>query len=267
MRPMSDIVQHAKGWILGSLLQKKHPIDFAIIGFPKCATTSIHKTLVNSPSICIPDYEMQIKHYIKQDIYPKQNHPLFGIKNPNLIYEGHNLRALYHANPNIKIVVGLRNPTKWLYSFFHYRKLEIQNNRDWLNNRKYLKTTQNFSDINFKELVDSNLNLLGSCIGNGIYINFISELLKIFPSSNIHIYFLEEIADNPLQVYHQLYSFFDMTYDESWPRKTANRNYKKYERKEKYKETLTDLDNYYAPYNKKLNRLLKEIWGIKNNHW
>jgi len=265
---MYELLVNIRGGFLGLLLKRKIKIDFAIIGFPKSGTTSIHKSLLNESSIMMPDREAQIKQLLKGELsLSRDNVSVTGIKNPNLIYEIHNLKALYNANQDIKVIIGLRDPTEWLYSFFQYRKMELRDNVKWLRKKRHVDEAKQAIDIDFTEFVRNDLDILGVNINKGIYLSYIRNILDIFKSENIYVYILEEMAINPSLIYSQIYKFLDVQSDIRSPLVTANRNYKRYENKKDYRETFQYLDNFYAPYNEKLNLLLKERWGIVNQYW
>ncbi len=249
--------------VLTRLLRCRPKIDFALIGFPKTATTSIHHNLILSDKIIIPDHEVQLKNYIfNHSIYADlvvDYSQILGIKNPNLLYEMHNLHAMVNSNNNIKLIIGLRNPVKWLFSFYNYRILELKNNSTWIE-KKY-KTSYSPRDITFKDF-----NLLGACKVNGIYFNFLNNLLSFTDPINVHIYFMEDYAVNPRIVFQRVVDFIGIDFVCS-ELKEKNRKSKYYPDSNDYSTELEYLSDFYKPWNAKLNTLLHDKWGIENAWW
>jgi len=265
---MLDKSSSIKGGFLGYLLKRKTKIDFAIIGFPKCGTTSVQMNLLQMSSVNMPNHEVQIKKIINNAVLLSgKNENITGIKNPNLIYEKHNLKALYIANKNVKIIIGLRDPKEWLYSFFQYRKMEIKKRKSWLSKRKYRKEVLYLKDLSFSEFVFNKNSLLGVNADKGIYIRYILDVLEVFDEKNIFIYLLEDMAANPDSIYSKIYNFLEIHNEENSPRRIENSNYGRYEHKDKYLESIKCLEQYYSSYNERLNLVLKEKWGIENKYW
>lgn len=252
--------------ILSALLRFRRKVDFAIIGFPKCATTSIAQNLLAVPGIALPSYEVQLRDYILGKIDTDNPSRRFGIKNPNLIYEQHNITALVDRNPKIQLLLCLRRPTDWLFSFYQYRKLHIENNNEWI--MPYVRTNPELSEINFDDIVYNGKDLIGANVKKGVFSDNIKFLLKYVPASQIHITLLEEIASHPTKAYEKIFTFLnlDPTLMPTVPMK-ANQNRDLYESKIHFEDHLEYLDRYYQTKNIELNQLLFEKWGIKNSYW
>ena len=152
-------------------------------------------------------------------------------------------------------------------SFFQYRKMELNDNVKWLRKKRHLEEARHAINVDFSEFVKSDLSLLGVSINNGIYIDYIKNVLDIFDSKNVYVYILEEMAINPELIYSQLYNFLGVQSQTRSPAVKANRNYKRYESKEGYGDTFQYLDDFYTPYIEELNLLLREEWGINNQYW
>lgn len=260
-----DIITRAKSSVLSSALRFREQIDFAVIGFPKCGTTSIHANLMSSGSIYMPDYEVQIKNYIKGDVGFEGDAPIKGIKNPNLIYEPHNWMALCRANPEVKFILGLRNPTAWLFSFYQYRKKEINQGKAWLAER--IDKSPRISEISFKDIVYGNENIVGASLAHGKFVNWLEPLAKYVPRDNVFLFFVEELAEHPDRVYQSMSNFLGVDYNPVDPPIEANRHARTYEDKQVYKAELDYLNQYYSEWNKSLNKLLINEWGVRNDWW
>ncbi len=255
-----------KSRLISLSLIPRQKVDFAVAGFPKCATTSIGQKIATAKGIFLPGYEVQMQHLISGKIEKKGEKDLFGIRNPNLIYEMHNLKALINKNPRIRIILSMRDPTSWLYSFYQYRRMEILNNSPWI--QRHLKKMPNLCNVRFDDILYNGQSLMGVTLKKGNFVFHINKLLKYLPPTQILILFLEELAQNPDNTYKKIFHFLNIDYD-SVPDKPikANENNPFYEPKSLYQNQLKYLDDYFKSMKDELNALLELRWGIKNDYW
>jgi len=252
--------------IIGALLHLRKKVDFGIIGFPKCATTSIGRNIERIPGVFLPSYEIQTRDLIRFRIYKGHETEIFGIRNPNLIYERHNLTAIIDRNPDIKLILCLRNPTDWLFSFYQYRKMEIRNSKLWIKAR--FQSDPDSIATTFEDIIYRKKTLFGVHLERGIFADHIQFILKHCSPQQILILFLEEVSRSPMDAYRKIFDFLNLNLQflPSVP-VSANRNRNFYEPKDRYMEQLKYLDSYYNLKNKELNALLQKHWGIVNNYW
>jgi hypothetical protein len=105
-------------------------LDFAVVGFPKCGTTSIMRHLQGHPSVHIGDDERcdlsfnrkaPLVRHLYND-FPPGRQFVRGIKCPvdleNNILALPNYRTYF---PNTKFIVGMRHPVLWFESFYNFR--------------------------------------------------------------------------------------------------------------------------------------------------
>lgn len=102
-------------------------MDFAIVGYPKTATSTKVRWLADQEGIQMYDHEL---YYLKDGQPADMVRKLYalpegdykrGYKAPRDI---HNLRALLSFAtfwPKTKLIVGLRHPVSWFQSFYNYR--------------------------------------------------------------------------------------------------------------------------------------------------
>lgn len=247
-------------------LANRTRIDFAVIGFPKCATTSIHKTLEKISDLYLPDHEVQIADIMSDKIYLPKSNKAVGIKNPNLIYEPHNILALYKSNKNMKFIISMRNPSDWLFSFYQYRMLEIKNEREWLTD--ILKRHSEYRKISFDDVVYNGKSFLGVSVEHGFFVNYLEDLYKWIPKENILIVMLEEIATNPSEAYSRIFEFVDIGGVLNHTNGVVANDQKKfYQRREDYKHSLSYLDKIYKDKNIQLNQFLMTRADYDNIYW
>jgi hypothetical protein len=106
-------------------------LDFGIIGFPKCGTTTMMQWLGSHPEIVAIQHEIMalqrhhparlLKHIMKE--LPEG--PYYrGYKSPNDVEDLRAINKLAQHYPQTKLIVGIRHPVLWFESFFNHR---IQN--------------------------------------------------------------------------------------------------------------------------------------------
>lgn len=259
------MITNIRGSLLARAIRRQPEIDFAVIGFPKCATTSLHATFMSANEVHMPDYEVQIKALRNGSVNLKTDKNKIGIKNPNLIYEPHNINALIKANKNIKFLVGLRNPVNFLFSFYQYRKLEIRENKAWLFN--HVKPQSESLNISFKDIVMNNKELLGVNLEAGNYVSHLKKLLKMMKPENIMVFFVEELYEDNLGVYTRIMDFLNIDSSSIGEPKKKNIKNSMYESKDKYSDEIAFLNEYYRERNNELYKLLYENWGLPRLYW
>eukprot|EP00978_Attheya_sp_CCMP212_P002928 scaffold6049_cov41-Attheya_sp.AAC.1 len=126
VRPdFSDIVRNwtfyqSPNWLL----------DFAVVGFPKCGTSTMMRYL-NIPNVsaslqdeqCFLSFN-QDEPFVK-DLYEQlpsePPHLLRGIKCPQNLESDHALQNFQTLFPRTKLIVGVRHPILWFQSFYNFR--------------------------------------------------------------------------------------------------------------------------------------------------
>lgn len=163
--------------------------DFYVLGFQRCATSSLNDLFVKSNVISTPTvkethffsndalYKKDINWYKKQFIY-KKNHNLIGEVDPSYIVEDNSLLRLKKNNPKCrKFIFILRKPLERSYSHYLLSKYRGYENNTFLNaitieekrlkNEKksiykygYIKRSNYFEQIKRFENIFSNVEVL-----------------------------------------------------------------------------------------------------------
>jgi hypothetical protein len=106
-------------------------LDFGIIGFPKCGTTTMMRWLGSHPEIAAIQHEImalqrhhpaRLLNYIMKELPEGQYQR--GYKSPNDVEDLRALHKLSQHYPQTKLIVGIRHPVLWFESFYNHR---IQN--------------------------------------------------------------------------------------------------------------------------------------------
>jgi hypothetical protein len=99
-------------------------LDFAIIGFPKCGTTSFQVWLGQHPQVqCFENEVFALSNNLPERLifrlYTKlkpESHWKRGFKNPLDIRTPHSLQYLQSLFPKTLLIVGIRHPVLWFES-------------------------------------------------------------------------------------------------------------------------------------------------------
>ena len=107
----------------------KKVVDFAIIGFPKCSTTFLRNSLINTPQIFYGNDDSEIhlnefknkKEFVK--LYENVSDPEIkkGFKCPEVLYSKSTLSIIENHFPSTDFIVSVRNPVLWFQTFYNYR--------------------------------------------------------------------------------------------------------------------------------------------------
>ena len=176
--------------------------DVIIIGAQKAGTTSLNIYLSQHPNIFTHNtqeyglfrddeslkkgiqyfYDNTVDDAVKSDTAKT----VFVAKRVGLMYDSKRLLQVKEYNPDIKVVVVLRNPVDRAFSAFDYcRGMGIE-------------PYKNFEDavyINDPSRFNGNEKHKRNCdyIGWSMYAEHIKNIYSIFPAENIHVFLFEEM--------------------------------------------------------------------------
>lgn len=191
--------------------------DYACVGFPKCATTFILKrfseysfdTLVKGEFQMsrIEEYRQKIKDIHDQGIK-------VAIKNPNIIYTRDSMDQLQKSG--CKIIISIRNPVRWIKSFYNYRLKRIDQGQEHL--------PDNFEKIpEFGEIVSNSVNFMGVSLKRGMMAKIINKNLfesEHYDPSRVLFVIQEEFEAEHEKVQAELLDFLEIPND-----RRLNRDY------------------------------------------
>ena len=187
-------------------------LEFIIAGTMKGGTTAGIKNLSMHPDISMvkeeihyydnkENYQKGIEWYKSHFNYTKKS---CGDKNHDVMYEYSCLELLQMVNPQVKIILFLRNPIERAYS--HWKMT-----RDLFKNQKSFEFCVN-DEINHR----MGENRLGKIafwyhfVQRGLYYEQIQEMLKYFPRDNIFISISEKIRNNMDEEYNKMFKFLNL---------------------------------------------------------
>jgi hypothetical protein len=224
--------------------------DFIIIGFPKCGTTSLVDNLSKHSKINM-FYDVGNKesvyyhtsHYYKlgKDFYKDKLKPgmVNGEKNPTYIWNTFTLLNIKRRLPNVKVIISLRNPPDYLYSWYHQlyvnskcgcekckklaedkkngkaeenkveeqvenkpiKKLNVKNKKKGKKFDVKLKNKHN-KEITFEDFIK-----FPRQIENSYFVNHIIKAQDIFGKENTHILVQEEYEEDSQKELNKIFKF------------------------------------------------------------
>jgi hypothetical protein len=122
------------------------PIDFIICGTQKGGTSALDAYLREHPEICMADHK-EVHFFDNEDNFsrskpdyskyhshfsPKTTHNIVGEATPIYMYWNDAPRRIWEYNPNVKLIVLLRNPIERAYSHWNMeRQRNVENLSFW----------------------------------------------------------------------------------------------------------------------------------------
>jgi hypothetical protein len=124
--PLESLVREgSKTEILGDV---QFLMDFAVVGYPKTATTTMLSWLNSQEEILMYNHEI---YYLTDGEPADMVRALYalpsgeqykrGYKAPRDIYVSHAIDSFHRYFPQTKLIVGIRHPVLWFESFYNYR--------------------------------------------------------------------------------------------------------------------------------------------------
>ena len=244
-----------KSTLQKKMVNKKRP-NFIIIGAMKCGTTSSAVTLNSHPEIGmliksearffdrIEEWEKGEEYYENKFSFIPDDIEVIGEKSPNYCFSKDAIQRIHQYDANMKLIMMVRNPV--LRAFSNYN-MNVQTG----------KTTLSFRDFNDK---------FANNISRGFYIEQIKYILSIFPEKNLHVCVSEEIKENPVASYNEIFNFLNVrNLSPSELDIDFTRNQRKHT-VELADEEMERLQEVYTPYNHSLFDFLgKEIKSWTRN--
>jgi len=185
-------------------------IDLMIIGAQKAATTSLKNYLGEHPQISTHEH-IEFDFFVDETKYqqgydkifklyfPSYNNQVIVAKHIKIMYDFSAIKRLYEHNPDIKLVIILRNPIDRAYSAWLYEK------------RIGKDQNSTFEDaVNLDQIFEG--NYYNIYIEYSLYYKYISKLLKskIFKTKQIKIFLYENLKKNPVSICQEIFSWLGL---------------------------------------------------------
>lgn len=183
-------------------MEKK--IDFIGVGFPRSGSSWTHEMISAHPQLCgsnpkeagfFNDPELYKEGWSKEKKYYRHCKPgqLKGEFHPGYIKDKDALERIREHNPNIKIIVCLRNPVYRTFSHFHKHKAK---------GKEFVAT--------FDQVIEHSEN---PYVYMSRYPEKIKLLYSVFPKEQVHFIKFSDIGDTPRKVVADLYAFLGVDAD------------------------------------------------------
>jgi hypothetical protein len=247
--------------------------DFLIIGAARSGTTSLYQYLVQHPSIepcVVKQLHFFDEYYYRGIDWYRVNFPtiikkfeiekikkikfLTGEATPYYLQYPHAPRRVYELNPNMKLILVLRNPVDRAFS--HYKR-KFRNGSEVLSFEEVTEQEQSRIKGEMKKM-EQNDNYFShifhrlSYITAGLYAIHLKRWLQYFPMNQIIILENEEFLKETPKLYNQTLKFLDLS-------KSELLNYKKFQKSkpmEMDSKTRKKLIDYCKPFNEELYSLI-----------
>lgn len=240
--------------------------DFLIIGTQKGGTTSLFYYLSQHPGIFAP-YKKEIHYYdlnfSKGEAWYRKHFPLIfsnkisGEASPYYMFHPKVPERVAKQNPNVKIIILLRNPIQRAHS--HYQMAVRKGNElhatfeeAILNEKKRIEEeTKKIFDPRYQK---SDFHQQNSYISRGKYYDQLIEWQKHFKKDQILIMKSESFFENPQKEVSEVFHFLGLGPFQLFDLKNQLKgNYNEIK-----KETKKELELYFKPYNEKLYKLIEQ---------
>jgi hypothetical protein len=175
-------------------------IGFVGLGGQKCASSWLYNVLREHPRILTSEkkeldyfsyhYINGLSWYLSQFETIKDG--MFGDVSPSYLIDPESPKRCYAHNPDMKVIVVLRNPIERAYSN-HLHEIRLGH----------------IKNITFEEGLENN----SMYVEQSLYGKHLEKWYAIFPATQIKVFFQEEINNNPKLITQQLYEFLNVERD------------------------------------------------------
>jgi hypothetical protein len=257
--------------------------DFIIIGARRCGTTSLYHYLTQHPCV-MPALKKEIFYftdYFQNGLdwyrghFPTRIEKRFrrmrrggnvitGEATPSYLYDPLVARRIHEMNPNMKILVILRNPVDAIYSAYYlglkhrtYTAQEVQFENCILEDLERAANRRHYGSASISVAEKRGL------ISHGIYIEHLKPWFDLFPDEQIKVLITEEFFPSPDEGFQEVLSFLGVppcglkAYQ-----KLNTLNYPDMD-----PLIRSQLADFFAPYNRRLESFLsiETGWGERRS--
>jgi hypothetical protein len=192
-------------------------IDYIIIGAQKAGTTSLHDLLVQHPKIRttilkenlffsnLKEYSKGINYF--NELFSKDinNDFILGTSDVQLLHSILGPERLFKYNPNVKLIIILRNPVDRAYSAFNFAMQKEMIDK----NSSFEKEFDSFSKININNYQREENNAF-SYFYDGLYSKHIKNWRKYFPKENFFICTTKQLYSEPNLLLNDIFEFLGL---------------------------------------------------------
>lgn len=186
--------------------------DFLAIGVQKSGTTSMIHHFNQHPEIFMLNKEVHFfdKNSLTEENIEKYNNLFItdkvikGEKTPIYCYDRQAIDRIYEYNPNIKLIMILREPIQRAHSHWNMDQKAKSNVKT--KGIPMIERIQREEKYLYTDFTDPH-----DMTKRGFYIDQIEYILTKFPKENLYIGIAEKIKQNPMEEYNEIFSFLGVS--------------------------------------------------------
>lgn len=248
--------------------------DFLIIGAQKAGTTGLH-SILKEHSYLVGPLKKEIHYFSRNEFYLEKpvgqyhsffpsrlslkKHQLVFEATPDYLFHGETAHRIHQYNPDIKLIVMLRDPALRAFSGWTMYHHNFRPDNAW----------HRFHEPrSFRECIDAEMKDIDAIdfysfhkayVKRGLYAEQIETYLKYFKREQILFLEQMELKKHFEPTVERICQFLDVP-SETLDLKIENKG--KVNSIEQYTAEIEELRRFYAPYNEQLFKLLG-----KRYHW
>ena len=244
---------------------------FLCIGVQKSGTTSLIKYLSQHPDIFMkknelhffdqPNNKLTESEIIKYENEFETEKLIVGEKSPSYNYLQFAINNIYNYNPDIKLILILREPISRAFSQYNMNLFHKQKTLNDVNDEQMIRDFEEEENIKLPELKQNGYYY----IARGKYDEIISFILSKFSRKNLYIGIAEEIRADKQKYYNDIISFLGAE-KLNKIKENCDLHIRKYE-KSIPNILAKKLYHIYKPHNERLYEILGRKIDIWENYY
>ena len=176
-------------------------LDFLVIGVQKSATTSLDQYFRLHPSIAMPNKKKELHFFDKPENLSKggvfylpyfknaDTKKIWGECTPIYCYWNGVIDNIYRYNPNIKLILVLRNPVERAFSHWN---MEFTHEREHLSfYAALMEEEKRLAKMPHKQ------HRVYSYLDRGKYVSQINNIWRVFDRKSVHILKMDDLIESP----------------------------------------------------------------------
>lgn len=189
-------------------------LSFLLIGVQKSATTTLNRYLKMHPDIGIPEDRKELHYFDKPCNYSQgpayyapffqhtANKSILGESTPIYCYWSGVIDKIHQYNPDMKLLLSLRNPIDRAYSHWN---MEFTHGRENLPFYDAL-----LAESKRLNQMPNRQHRVYSYVDRGRYVEQIKYIRKIFGNKNLHILNMDDLIAYPNKTMNRIFHFLGL---------------------------------------------------------
>lgn len=207
-------------------------VDFLICGAQKAGTSALASYFSEHPHVCMADAK-ELHFFDNEEVFGKgtpnyalyhcafnlkPSHKLLGEATPIYMYWYSAPRRMWEYNPDLKLIVILRNPITRAYSHWNMQRSRgIERLSFWEAIQKEKERRREALPYQHR---------LYSYVDRGFYSEQLRRLWTYFPQEQVLVLRTEDLRNEPLDLLRNVWDFLGLSpYDKIVPRQVHSRSY------------------------------------------